>query len=137
MGYRVLDHTADLELRAWSETAEGALAEAARGLFAQICEPTGVRERTTFSVEARGADAAERTVHFLQEALAAWHLRRLLLSRFEVAPLEGEVVRAVGHGEAYDPARHEIQGELKAVTYHRASLAPRAGLWFVNVVVDI
>ena len=137
MGYEVLDHTADLELRAWGESAEEALAEAARGLFAQLCDPASVKEQTAFAVEARGADPAERAVHFLQEALAAWHLHRLLLTRFEVAPIEGDVVRGVGFGETYDPGRHEIFGELKAVTYHRASLTPGEGVWWVNVVVDL
>ena len=137
-GYRVLDHTADLALESFAPTPEAALAEAARGLCAQLCDPATVAERRAVALEARGADPETRLVHFLQEALAAWHLERMLLARFEVEPLAGDVVRGRGFGEPFDPARHEILGELKAVTYHQARFAHGAdGLWRAFFVVDI
>jgi SHS2 domain-containing protein len=138
-GYRVLEHTADTGIEAWGPTPEAALEQAAVGLFAQLCEPGSVQERRSVTFSAHGPDDDTRAVHFLQEALAHWHLDRMVFVRFEVEPLSGEEVRARGFGEVYDPARHEILGELKAVTYHHAFFGKSSDgeRWVVRVVIDI
>jgi SHS2 domain-containing protein len=136
-GARLFDHTADVGIEAWGPTLEAALAAAAREMFTYLCDVARVEERIEVALEARGADDAERAVHFLQEALAAWHGRRLLLARFEVEPVRGEVVRGRARGEAFDPARHEVYGEVKAVTYHQARVEREGSRHRIEVVLDI
>lgn len=137
MGYRLLEHTADLAIEAWGATPEEALAEAARALFAELCDLKRVQETTTVTFEARGGDDVECAVHLLQEALAAWNLDRLLLRRFRVERCEGRRVRAVAWGEPFDPGRHEVRCEMKAVTYHQAAFGPGKGGWRVRFIVDL
>ena len=47
-------------------------------------------------------------------------------------------LRAVLRGEAFDPARHRIIREIKAVTYHQSSVlqTPEGG-WVARVVFDV
>ena len=40
-------------------------------------------------------------------------------------------------GEAYDPSRHEIKVEIKAVTYHQLTIKQEGGQWVGRVILDI
>ena len=40
-------------------------------------------------------------------------------------------------GEPFDPARHEIHTEVKAVTYHLLKVAQEGGLWTGRIVLDL
>jgi len=44
---------------------------------------------------------------------------------------------AVLRGEKYDPARHRIRMEIKAATYHQASIRRMAAGWIGRVVFDV
>ena len=40
-------------------------------------------------------------------------------------------------GETYDPSRHEIRTEVKAVTYHQLKIALEGGKWVGRVILDL
>ena len=45
---------------------------------------------------------------------------------------------ALLRGEAFDPARHRIKQEIKAVTYHQAEVCQNAaGGWTARVICDV
>jgi SHS2 domain-containing protein len=46
-------------------------------------------------------------------------------------------IEAVVAGEVIDPARHQIQHHVKAVTYHRASVRQTSRGWEATVIVDV
>jgi SHS2 domain-containing protein len=46
-------------------------------------------------------------------------------------------VRGSLTGEPYDPGRHEIKVEIKAVTYHQLTIKQEGGQWVGRVIVDI
>ena len=60
----------------------------------------------------------------------------MLFGKFDV------VVRANGlmgraRGESYDPARHSLTREVKAITYHELVVEKTADGWLAEVIVDI
>jgi SHS2 domain-containing protein len=46
-------------------------------------------------------------------------------------------VRGSLRGEPYDPGRHEIKVEIKAVTYHQLTIKKEGDQWAGRVIVDI
>jgi len=46
-------------------------------------------------------------------------------------------LKALLRGETYDPARHRIKQEIKAVTYHQAAVEKTAAGWRARVVFDV
>ena len=40
-------------------------------------------------------------------------------------------------GEVYDPARHELYREFKAVTYHDLRVEKTGGIWRARVIFDV
>ena len=60
----------------------------------------------------------------------------LLFSRFEVKVGE-DGLEGAAWGEPMDPARHELNHEVKAITYHGLKVEQTADGWLAEVIVDI
>ena len=134
--YEIFEHTADLGLRVRAEDLPELFAEAARGLFAVIAgDLGGIRpvEELRFAVDGDQPDELLRD--WLGELLYTFHTRRVLLSQFEVS-LGPTGLTAVARGEPIDLARHEIDVELKAVTYHGLKVVQEDSGWMAEVIVD-
>ena len=43
----------------------------------------------------------------------------------------------MAYGEPYDPARHVLAHEVKAITYHELKVEKTADGWLAEVIVDI
>ena len=135
--YRLFEHTADLGIHVESATLEGLYADAGCGLFAIIAESlASIGESESREFVVAGQDREFLLVDWLSELLAAFELQRLLLRRFEVR-LSGDGLLATGFGELLDLTRHRLGHEVKAITYHELRVAPMAGGWAADVIVDI
>ncbi len=136
--YEHFDHTADLGLRIRAASLEELFIEAAHALTdALVAQRTSVRpsERTAIRLE-----AAERTdlLHdWLAELLYLFEAERMVFSRFDVSLPPGKL-EATAWGEPLNPNRHEIELEIKAVTYHGLKIEPTAACgWLAEVIVDL
>jgi len=131
------DHTADVGLRIEAPTLPALFEEAARALTALLVEePEAVVPREAIRVALEADDPADLLVDWLHALLVAFELRRLVFARFEVELCDG-ALGAVATGEAFDPARHRVAHEVKAITYHRRSLRQGPAGWVAEVVVDV
>lgn len=136
--YETFDHTADLGLRVRAADLPSLFAEAARGLFSVfVADLNTVREerRVTFRIE--GTQPDYLLFDWLNELLAAFELQKLLLRRFDVR-LDEQGLSADAWGEELDSARHALEHEVKAITYHglKVERQPDGG-WLAEVIVDI
>jgi SHS2 domain-containing protein len=139
------EHTADVGLAARADTP-GELFEAmAEGLAELICRRSAVRPARSRTISVQAEDIEALAVDYLSAILSA-----IQEDRFLVAAVEAEVffstpsgeagpasVRATLRGETYDPSRHEILIEVKAVTYHRLQVARRETEWQGRVILDL
>jgi SHS2 domain-containing protein len=125
--FEELEHTADAGLRVFGNDLREILENAAEGMFSLI---------GTVKFEER--DVVERRLEFpydtAEEALLQW-LRALLLE-FDLrgffpvrVSLELQPARAAAlmHGITFDPQRHALRSELKAVTQHGLRVRSRPG----------
>ena len=135
--HETFEHTADLGLRVRAASEEELFAEAARGLFSMIVaeletvQPTHPREFTI-----AGQDRDYLLFDWLNELLYVFDTERLLLSQFDVR-MTGEGLTATARGEPYDPQRHRLDHEVKAITYHGLRVEQDADGWLAEVIVDI
>ena len=135
--YEICEHTADLGIRVTAATLADLLAEAARGLTAVIAgDVAQIRHTTTESFAVAGTDPAWLLCDWAAEVLAAFELRRMLFREFDVAVDEGGL-RATARGERYDPARHVLAHEVKAVTSHELDVQRTPNGWQGFFIVDI
>jgi SHS2 domain-containing protein len=137
MPFETFEHTADLGLRVRGETLDALFADAAAGLFSLIVPNlASVRAVEKIEINLPGEPSELLLFDWLNELLYTYEVRHLLLSRFE-ARVTPAGLRAAAWGEPVDPARHELDHEVKAITYHGLKLERDGGGWLAEVIVDI
>lgn len=137
-GHREIDHTADLGFDLWAPDREALFAEAVSGL-AELCyDRSAVRPMQRRAVEVAADSDEELMVHWLQEVYLQLEGDGWLTSHAEEVVVETGRVAGELVGEPYDPDRHTLHTEIKAVTYHGLSVRRDAdGTWRATVIVDV
>ena len=135
--YETFEHTADLGLRIRGENLDELFQEAARALFSVIVvNPQSVRTVRQLTFEIRGTRRDELLLDWLGELLYAFEAEHVLLAEFEVE-VRPDGLTATARGEQFDPARHQLDTEVKAITYHGLKLVQQDNGWLAEVIVDI
>ena len=135
--YETFEHTADLGLRIRADDLDELFAEAGRALFSVIVENLGeVRpvEEVTFEIEGEGHEELLRD--WLAELLYTFHSEHWLLAEFDVKRHRTGLTATAG-GEPFDPKRHRLDAEVKAITYHGLKVEHDDDGWLAEVIVDI
>ena len=115
--YVLLDHTADMMVKAFGKTVEECFANAAYALFDQTVDLSNVGTSEETDVRVSGIDDEDRLYSFLSEMLFIEDADNLILKEFEVSFDSGDVV-CHARGERLDLSKHRVRSEVKAVTYH-------------------
>ncbi len=137
MTYETFEHTADLGLRIRAADLNTLFAEAACGLFEMIVPRlASVRPVESVDIEVRGQISDLLLFDWLNELLYTYESRRLLLAEFDVTVSDSGVT-ATCRGERIDLARHQLDHEVKAITYHCLKLEQTDDGWLAELIVDI
>jgi SHS2 domain-containing protein len=135
--YESFEHTADLGLRARAADQDTLFAEAAKALFAAIVEDLAtVEPRQRVDICLSGADREYLLFDWLRELLARFEAEFLLLSQFEVH-VNPDGLTGAAWGERLDRQRHNLEHEVKAITYHGLRVEQTADGWLAEAIVDI
>lgn len=135
--YETFAHTADLGLRVQAETLENLLAEAGRGLFGMmVTNLDAVKPVEEVTIELAGEDHDYLLFDWLNELLYRFDTEKLLLTEFDVS-LQHNHLTAHCRGETMDTSRHDMDHEVKAITYHGLFVERTADGWLAEVIVDI
>jgi SHS2 domain-containing protein len=136
--YEHFEHTADLGLRVRAADLNTLFAEAAEALFAAVVEDLStVEPREPVTVRVSGTDLAYLLFDWLRELLYRFEVDHQVFRRFEVK-VGPDGLEGTAWGEPYDPGRHPLSHEVKAVTYHGLRVEPTDdGDWLAEVIVDI
>ena len=107
------------------------------GLFALITDRKKVRPRLERAVSASGTDATSLVVAYLSELLLLQQTEGFVASEIRAHPVGDPPTAIVASvaGETFDPARHSVGTEVKAVTLHDLSIDLERGR--ARVIVDI
>ena len=137
--FEVFDHTADLGLRVRTSSFDELFVESGRALFSVIvANPTAVRplQEKTFRIEGNQNEQDYWLFDWLSELLYVFETERVLLCEFNIS-FENTQLVAVCRGETADSQRHELEHEVKAITYHDLILRQENGGWLAEFIVDI
>lgn len=135
--FEILEHTADIGLRARGRTKAELFANAALALMSIAVELENVQPEASYPIAATGEDDAALLVNWLSEVLYYLDGGRIVMCRFQVDELERGSVRGCGWGEPWNPARHRAKVVVKGVTYHQFKLTKDSQGWCAEVFLDI
>jgi len=142
MEFEQFEHGADVGVRGFGSTPAEAFRGAAHALFLLLAEsPSSVRPaiEEQFELEATGLE--ELLVAYLNELISLSDTKRLVFGDFEVEIRGGAAepwrLAARARGEPFDAERHESTVQPKGATYTAVRVAPEAGRWVAQCVVDV
>lgn len=136
--YEILEHTADIGIRAFGRSAEELFTHLGQGMFSLVVSPEQVKISETHEIRAQASGWEALAVAWLRELLYLLDTRLFVGKEFRVTRLEPDRIEASVSGETLDPARHSLGKEIKAVTYCDLSVEQRPdGTWAAQVIFDI
>ena len=135
--YETFEHTADIGLRARAADLDALFAEAAKAFFSVIVENyADVVAAEEFSVLVGGDQLDDLMYDWLAELLYRFDTEHVLLCQFDVTAGDAGLTATV-RGEAFDPDRHRLDMEVKAITYHGLKVERDGEGWLAEVIVDL
>lgn len=135
--YEFFEHTADLGVRIRSHSFESLLTEGGHAFFSiLLANIDDVRVSKTITISIAGKDKELLFCDWLSELLNVFELKKMVCCNFEVRVNKNGIIGKC-HGENFDPTRHQIDHEVKAVTYHGLKVEKQKDIWLAEVILDI
>jgi SHS2 domain-containing protein len=135
--YRIFDHTADIGIAVENASLEGLFEDAAFGMFDLIGDLNRIESREEIRVDLEAETLEELFADWLRELLFRFETDLIVLKYFHVRMRSHRTLSGQASGEVYDPNRHELYRELKAVTYHELRVEQVQGIWRGSVIFDV
>ena len=135
--YQAIDHTGDLGMLVFGADLRELFAHAAWGLFDLMTDAERIEPRLNRDLTVEAIDLEDLMVRWLGELLYAFDTHRFLAVNAAFHTLEPTRLRATLRGDIFDAARHPIDTEIKAVTYHQIAVERLGAGWQARVIFDI
>lgn len=113
-----LEHAEDVGIQVSAATLEQLYERCAWGMFYELTDLGSVCPKVTREIEIRATGYESLLVEWLSELNYIHTVEHYLFCSFEVNTINENFLRVTVSGEKYNPSRHLIQNEIKAVTYH-------------------
>ncbi|MDL1979922.1 MAG: archease [Deltaproteobacteria bacterium] len=138
MKYETIDHTADFGIHIFGADAKDLFANAAFALFDLITDIDALKGLNEHEVRITGDDWPDTMVNWLRELLYLWTCKEMLVKTATISYLTEHELTARVNFDPYDPDRHEIKNEIKAVTYHQIDVKSLPdGRWMSQIIFDV
>lgn len=133
-GYEIIEHTADVGVRAWGATLEECFEQAALGVLA-INGAYAADGGEPVSVSLEANDLGGVLVDWISEVLYLHEARDSVVTAIGVSQADE---RSLSGNVALKPRTDDIAGTaVKAVTYHRLSVTPTDDGWEATFYLDV
>ncbi|MFB0520459.1 MAG: archease [Desulfatiglandales bacterium] len=135
--YRIIDHTADLGIIVKGPDVEHLFIHAAQAMTDLMVRRHVSDKIFTRDVSVEGEDFPDLMVKWLGEILYLFEGEGLIVNSIEIksiGPIQLQATLTLGR---FEPERHQILREIKAVTYHQISVNKADDGWETRVIFDI
>ncbi len=135
--YEILEHPSDLGIEAHGSTREEMYRNAALGLIFVIAGTSIIEPLIERTISIPAIDRENLLVRWLTEVLFLCDAERFLTAAVEFEVLSDTLLKAKILGEPFNAAKHNLNLDVKAITYHQLKIEGHSGDWTARVFVDI
>jgi len=135
--YKLIDHTADFGIHVFGADPKELFANAAFATFDTLTEIDSLKSLKTTTLRVNGDDWSDLMINWLRELLYLWNGKELLVKKTRILALSENELSANVELDPFDPDRHEIKIEIKAVTYHQIQVSSGPEGWEARVIFDV
>ncbi|MEF8879217.1 MAG: archease [Candidatus Thermoplasmatota archaeon] len=134
--YDIIEHTADVGLKAYGENLDEAFENAAKGMFDIITDKSKVEPKGEYRIDLEANELDQLLVDWLSELLYLFDAEGQVFGSFDVDLNEKKLsLSAKVLGEDFNTSKHKAGAEIKAVTYHMLEVKKEP--CYVQVLFDI
>ncbi|PIV69475.1 MAG: archease [Euryarchaeota archaeon CG01_land_8_20_14_3_00_38_12] len=134
--YDIIEHTADIGIKAYGKNLSECFENAAVGMFDIISDTKKVKPVGEYEISLKSDTVEELLVDWLSKLLTVSDINNILFGKFDVSVDEEKCeLNANVYGENFDSEQHTVGKEIKAVTYHILEVNKEKG--YVQVLFDI
>ena len=131
---------ADVAFEASAPSLEELLVEGAKATFETMVRLDGVDPQVRKAIRLRAASAEQLFFRWIGELVYLKDAEELVFSQFTAkVTRKGNafVLQGTAAGEKIDPAKHVLNVDVKAITYHHFSVLETPQGWKACVILDI
>ncbi len=133
--YKLIEHTADVGIKAYGKNISEAFINAAIGMFDIITDNSKIEAVGQYDIQLEAPDLEQLLVDWLSELLFLNSAKNLVFGSFNVK-IDKNRLSAQVFGEEYSKSKHKMGVEIKAVTYHMLEVSKKKP-HYVQVLFDI
>jgi len=135
--YQTIDHTADLGIIVKCPDVRHLFIRAAQAMTDLVVEGDISDKTAIRDVLVEGEDFPDLMVRWLGEILYLFEGESLIVNSIEIKSIGPIQLQATLTLASFEPERHEVLREIKAVTYHQISVNKSDDGWETKVIFDI
>lgn len=130
--YEFLEHTADLKIRVYGKNLEDLINNSLLALK-NFLKPKLISKKEDVSINIKGRDVVFLLVDFLSEVLAQIYVKKAIFLKFESKKLTQNRIEGRLKGIKFI----SLQKDIKAITYHQATIYQKNNKFVFEFIVDI
>jgi SHS2 domain-containing protein len=135
--FEIIDHTGDIGIIVYGGDLRELFFNAGRAFFSLLTNLNRIRSTLERSIVLQSENLEELMVAWLGELLYLFDAKALLFRKFQLEEINRCSLKATAQGEFFQPERHVIKREIKAVTYHQVKVEKKSGKWQGRIIFDI
>ena len=130
------DHTADVGIRLQRSSREALFRDAAFGMFYIIAPNNDFQAQTDYEISVENDDPETVMVNWLSELNYYFQVEGYVPVNMDIHFDDSELHAKIT-GDIADPSVHNIETEIKAVTYHKIYVKQKNDAWQAQIIFDI
>ena len=135
--YELIDHTADVGIRAFGKTLEELFRNAAIGMFEIIADLGTVGTGDAREINLSAENVEELYLVWHQELLFRSAVDHVVYKEFVFKEISEKGLSAAIRGEKFNPDTQSLKKEIKAVTYHALKVEKTKEGWVGEAIFDV
>jgi len=139
--FEIIDHTADVGIKAHGSTLTELFENAARGMFAVIAgekyKAQGSKIEKKIEINENKDNLEEILVSWLSELLYIFNREKIYLDNFRILSLNNNGIKAETSGVNIDLYQSDLYTEIKAVTFHNLKIEEDVEGFSCTIIFDV
>jgi len=135
--FKIIDHTGDIGIVMYGGDLRELFLNAGRAFFSLITYLNRIRSTSAHTIVLTSDNLDELMVTWLGELLYLFDAQGMLFKKFDLEEVHTHGLKAVVRGESFQPERHVIKREIKAVTYHQVKVEKKGEKWEGRIIFDL
>jgi SHS2 domain-containing protein len=135
--FEIVDHTADISIKAYGNNLRELFENAALGMFNILADLEGITTSTELKMKVDAPDREELLVEWLDELLFNFYTKQIIFCEFKIIGLTDNNLTANVKGRFVGENKNRLKTEIKAATRHDLQIKKKEDGYEVQIVFDV